>query len=109
MLQVGRELTEGQRMQATVLKTQEESVFVSLGGPNEGMIPATQFEEPPEIGTQVDVVVRGFSVEEGLYEVTLPGNAVEVSDWTDINEGEVVEALISGSNTDPNARISCLS
>ncbi|MFK7736058.1 MAG: 30S ribosomal protein S1 [Pirellulaceae bacterium] len=98
LLQVGHELTEGQRMQGTVLKTQEESVFVSLGGPNEGMIPSTQFEETPEIGVVVDVVVRGYSVEEGLYEVTLPGNAVEVSDWDDINEGEVVEAVVTGSN-----------
>ncbi|MEM8734463.1 MAG: S1 RNA-binding domain-containing protein [Planctomycetota bacterium] len=99
MLQVGHQLTEGQRISGRVLKTQGEFVFVSLGGPNEGNIPSTQFEEEPEVGSQVEVIVRGYSNEEGLYELTLPGNAVDVSDWDDINEGEVIEVVVSGSNT----------
>ena len=99
MLQVGKSIEEGQRLQAKIVKAQEEFVFVSLGGPNEGMVPSTQFETEPEIGSQVEVVVRGFNREEGLYEVTLPGNAVEVSEWDDINEGEVIEVLVTGSNT----------
>ncbi len=99
MLQVGRLLEEGQRVQAKVVKAQGEFVFLSLGGPNEGVIPAVQFEETPEPGTQLEVVVRGFLAEEGLYELTIPGNAVDVSDWSDLQEGEVVEALVTGSNT----------
>ena len=37
-LQVGHELTEGQRVQARVMKVHDEYVFVSMGGPNEGVL-----------------------------------------------------------------------
>jgi len=98
MLQVGHELSEGQRLQATVMKAHGEHVFVALGGPNEGVIPALSFQTVPEVGTLLEVVVRGYLAQEGLYEVTVPGNAVDVSDWSDLNEGEVIEALVTGSN-----------
>lgn len=97
-LQVGHELEEGQRIQGRVVKTQEEFTFVSLGGANEGMIPTTSFETAPEIGAQVEVVVRGFLQDEGLYELIIPGSAVEVSDWGDLNEGEVIEVLVTAAN-----------
>jgi small subunit ribosomal protein S1 len=98
MLQVGHELSEGQRLQATVMKAHGEHVFVALGGPNEGVIPALSFQTVPEVGALLEVVIRGYLAQEGLYEVTVPGNAVDVSDWSDLNEGEVIEALVTGSN-----------
>lgn len=97
-LQVGLMLEEGQRMQAKVMKAHGEFVFVSLGGANEGVLPSLQFEEMPEIGSQLDVIVRGYLAEEGLYELTMPGNAVSVDDWSDIKEGEVVEAVVTAAN-----------
>lgn len=99
MLQVGHQLSEGQRLQGKVMKAHGEHVFVSLGGPNEGVLPALQFEELPAEGTQLDVVVRGYLADEGLYELTIPGVAVDVTDWSDLKEGEVVEALVTGANT----------
>ena len=99
LLQVGRELEEGQRMQARVLKVHGEHVFFSLGGPNEGVISILQFPEPPAPGTQFDVVVRGYLREEGLYELTVPGTAVSVDDWDDLKEGEVVEAKVTAANS----------
>lgn len=97
--QVGRTLSEGQRVQAKVMKSMNDAVFVSLGGPDEGVIATEQFDVVPEDGTQVEVVVRGYIPDEGMYEVTLPGKSVEVSDWDDIAEGEVIEVLVTGSNT----------
>ena len=100
MLQLGHQLEEGQRVQATVVKVHGEHVFVSLGGPNEGMIPKLQFEDNlPDIGAQLEVIVRGFLPQEGLYELTNPGNAVSVSDWSDLREGEIIEVIITGANT----------
>ena len=75
MVQVGKLLAEGQRIQGRVLRSQGEFIFVSLGGPNEGVIPAINLDELPEEGTQLEVVVRGYLESEGLYEVTIPGNA----------------------------------
>ncbi|MEZ6134326.1 MAG: S1 RNA-binding domain-containing protein [Pirellulaceae bacterium] len=98
-LQVGKMLDEGQRLQGKVMKVHGEHVFVALGGANEGVLPSLQFEELPAEGAQLDVVVRGYLAQEGLYELTMPGNAVSVDDWSDIKEGEVVEAVITASNT----------
>ena len=99
MVQVGREIEEGQRVQGRVLKVHGEHVFVSLGGPNEGVISILQFTEPPAVGTQLDVIVRGYLTEEGLYDLAMPGSAVTVDDWSDIKEGEVVEAKVTAANT----------
>lgn len=98
MLQIGHQLDEGQRIQATVMKTHGDSVFVSLGGPNEGVIPKLQFETLPEPGDRFDVIVRGYLPQESLYELTKPGNAVEVADWSDLREGEIIEVVVTGSN-----------
>ena len=98
MLQIGHELTEGQRISATVMKAHGEFVFVSLGAPNEGVIPSLSFETLPEEGAAIDVIVRGYLASEGLYEVTVVGSAVDVSDWSDLNEGEVIEALVTAAN-----------
>jgi predicted RNA-binding protein with RPS1 domain len=100
MLQLSHTLEEGQRVQATVVKIHGEHVFLTLGGPNEGMIPKLQFGESlPEIGAQLEVIVRGYLPQEGLYELTNPGNAISVADWSDLREGEIVEAVITGANT----------
>ncbi|MFO0940871.1 MAG: S1 RNA-binding domain-containing protein [Pirellulales bacterium] len=98
-LQIGHMLTEGQRMQATVVKLHEEYVFVSMGGPNEGVLSILQFKQPPNPGDQVDVLVRGYLSEEGIYDLTIPGAAIDAADWSEIREGEVVEATVTGSNT----------
>lgn len=98
-MQVGLQLAEGQRLHATVIKVHGENVFVSLGGANEGVVSILQFSNLPEPGAQVEVVVRGFLSEEGLYEVLIPGSTVTAADWSDIKEGEVVEVLITSANT----------
>lgn len=98
MLQIGHELAEGQRISATVMKAHGEFVFVSLGAPNEGVIPSLSFETLPEEGATLDVIVRGYLASEGLYEVAPVGSTIDVSDWSDLNEGEVVEALVTGAN-----------
>jgi len=46
----------------------------------------------------VDVVVSRFDGDEGLYHLSLPGGAVDVGDWSDIEEGLVVEARVTGHN-----------
>src|SRR5690606_31868466 len=93
-------LQDGQRVHATVLKIQDDSVFVALGGPDEGVVPFEQFTAAePEIGSSIEVVVRGISSADGLYQLTLPGEAVDVSDWSDIEAGSVVEATVTGANS----------
>ena len=87
------------RRKATVLRMHGDHVFLGLGGRSEGVVSVRQFKEPPNVGTHLEVVVRGFNAEDGLYEVTVPGGAIDVADWSDLTEGAVVDARISGANT----------
>ncbi len=101
MVQVGHDLEEGQRIQGRIIKVHGEHVFVSLGGPNEGVISILSFLDlpDPEPGATIEVIVRGYLREEGLYELTVPGGAISVADWDDLKEGEIVEAKVTAANT----------
>jgi small subunit ribosomal protein S1 len=92
-------LADGARVQGHVLKIHEDNVFITLGGPDEGVVPFVQFDNEPSIGDPVEVIVRGVSREDGLYALSLPGGAIEVSDWEDLEEGSVVEATVTGNNS----------
>ena len=93
------ELEFNSRVKGTVTKNHGENVFVNLKGRFEGVVPATQFKNPPEPGLMVEFVIKNRNEDDGLYEIAIPGSAVAVSDWEDLQEGEVVEARVSGSNT----------
>ena len=92
-------LDDGTQVHGQVLKIHDENVFVALGGPDEGVVPLVQFKEEPSIGTSVEVIVRGVSRDDGLYALSLPGSAIEVTDWEDLEEGSVVEATVTGNNS----------
>lgn len=92
-------LADGTRVNSQVLKIHQESVYVALGGPDEGVVPFEQFEEEPAVGTPVEVIVRGFNRADGLYACAIPGSTIDVADWSDLEEGSVVEAVVTGHNT----------
>ena len=82
-----------------VVMARREDVFVELGGREQGVVPLKQFIEPPEVGAEVKVRVIRFNRDEGLYELTRPGAAANVGDWSDLEEGMVVEAKVTGHNS----------
>jgi len=96
---VGDTLDMDSRHRANVVKIHGDNVFFSLGGRNQGVASLRQFKEPPLVGSQAEVVITGISTEDGLYELTVPGASVQVHDWSDLVEGTVVEARVTGSNT----------
>lgn len=98
-LRVGRLLEDGSRHQGKVIKVHNANVFISLGGPDEGVVPLLQFEEPPVEGQAIDFLIRAFNREEGLYELAIPGETIAVNDWDDLQEGAAVEAKIESANT----------
>ena len=99
MLRVGRSLEDGSRHQGKVIKVHNANVFISLGGPDEGVVPLLQFDSPPVEGQAVDCLIRAFNQEEGLYDLAIPGETVAVNDWDDLIEGSAVEAKIESANT----------
>ncbi len=92
-------LEDGARVQGQVLKIHDDSVFVSLGGPDQGVVPFEQFTDAePVPGQSIEVLVRGINAQDGLYVLSLPGQAIEVTDFSDLEEGTVVEVTITGHN-----------
>ncbi len=92
------ELELESRHQGKVISIHRDDVFVEIGGRQQGILPLKNFDEPPEPGTLLDVIVSRFVPAEGIYELILPGGAVDVGDWSDVAEGMVVEARVTGHN-----------
>ena len=94
-----QEIEAGTRVKAPITKIHEDNVFVKLEGQLEGVATLHHFKEAPKEGDMVELIVRSLSSEDGLYELAVPGAAIGASDWEDLNEGDVVEATVTGSNT----------
>jgi small subunit ribosomal protein S1 len=93
------ELAPEARVSARVVSIRENDVFVDLGGPNQGTVNLQQFgEKPPEVGAQLELVVSRFDTDQGLYELSLPAAAVDVGNWDEVKEGQIVEVTISAVN-----------
>lgn len=87
------------RVKATVTRLHQDNVFFALKGRYEGVTSVRSFKAPPELGAMIEVVVKRFSPDDGLYEVAVPGAAVDVANWDDLEKGSVVDVRITGSNT----------
>ena len=94
----GEDLEPETRVTGNVASVHREDVFIELGGNRQGAVPVRQFTEVPKAGDSLDLVVSRYNAEEGLYELTLPGAAVEVADWSQVEEGVTVQAVITGHN-----------
>jgi small subunit ribosomal protein S1 len=92
------ELASDSRHKGEVIAVHRDDVFVEIGGRRQGVIPLHTFAAPPEVGATLDVVVASFDPAEGLYQLALPGAAVDVGDWSEVAEGMIVEARITGHN-----------
>jgi small subunit ribosomal protein S1 len=93
------ELAPEARVTGKVVSIREGDIFIDLGGANQGVVSAQQFgETPPEVGAQLDMMVSRFNAEHGLYELSLPAAAVDVGNWNEVKEGQIVEVTISAVN-----------
>ncbi|RIK81277.1 MAG: hypothetical protein DCC67_08325 [Planctomycetota bacterium] len=93
------ELAPETRVKGRVVSLHEEDVFFDLGGGrNQGVAQIKQFEKPPEVGEQFDMVVVRYDGEQGIYELSRPAAAVSVGNWDEVSEGQVVEVTVTGHN-----------
>ena len=92
-------LENASRHRAQVVDLHGDDVFFALGGKNQGITSVRNFAEPPKPGDMIDVTVTGYNSEDNLYHVSVAGGAVVSGNWSDIAEGSLVEARITGSNT----------
>ncbi|HTM52833.1 MAG TPA: S1 RNA-binding domain-containing protein [Pirellulales bacterium] len=92
------ELEPESRHRGRVISIHRDNVFVEIGSRQQGLLALKNFADPPEIGTVLDVMVSRFNPADGYYELTMPGGAVSVGDWSEVAEGMVVEARVTGHN-----------
>ncbi len=93
-----KELEPDARVPGRVASVHRDNVFVDLGRRNQGVLSVRLLPSVPEPGAELEVIVHRFDPDEGLYQLSLPGGAVEVADWSQLAEGVVVEARITGHN-----------
>jgi len=94
----GQQLAEGAGVTGTVVSTHRDNVFVDLGQQRQGVASLSGFPEPPEAGSELEFVVRRYNADDSMYEVRVPGAATEVGDWSEVEEGLVVQATVKGHN-----------
>ncbi|HMP78645.1 MAG TPA: S1 RNA-binding domain-containing protein [Pirellulaceae bacterium] len=93
------EVEIGSRIKSFVSRIEGDHVFFQLPGRHEGVASLRQFRKPPEPGTLVEIIVQSHNEVDGLYELVLPGAAVDAGDWSSLNVGDIVDARVAGSNT----------
>lgn len=93
------ELELNARVPGLVTKIFKDNVFFKLAGQFEGVAALHTFKEEPTEGDTIQVTVRARNKEDGLYELTVPGATLSVSDWEDLEEGGVVEAKVTAVNS----------
>jgi predicted RNA-binding protein with RPS1 domain len=92
------ELEPESRVRGRVVSVHRDNVFFDLGGRRQGVMSVTAFPELPEPETVLDLMVARFNAADGLYELVAPGGAIDIGDWSEVTEGIVVEAKITGHN-----------
>jgi len=96
--QASQRLDEGERVNGVVVRIHREDVFFDLPQGNQGLASIRNFVAAPNVGDKMEVSVGTFQPDQRLYEVGIPGASVSVSDWGDIREGIVVDAVVDGVN-----------
>jgi small subunit ribosomal protein S1 len=96
--EVAPELSPESSVTGRVARISREDVFVDLRGRNQGIVPLRQFEAPPAEGQELELLVVRFDAEEGLYELSRPTAAVDIGNWDEVREGQIVEVTVTGSN-----------
>ena len=93
------ELAPETRVTGRVAKIHRDDVFIDLPGHNQGVVPLRQFENtPPNLGDEVELIVVRFDAEEGLVELARPTAAIEVGNWSEVSEGQIIEVTVTGAN-----------
>lgn len=82
-----------------VVSVSKDDVFVDFGGKSQGVVQVIQFgDEIPEVGTEMDFVVDRYDAEEGVLVLSKPGAAAANVSWENLEIGQVVEAVVTGTN-----------
>lgn len=82
-----------------IIAIQGDDIFVELGGKSQGFLPVSQFEDEPlpEVGSEIEVTIERYDQRDGLLMLSRKG-AVMAATWETLDEGQTVEARVTGFN-----------
>ncbi len=95
--QAPAEVAAGQVRQARVVAIDRDSVMVDMGGKDQGLVELSQFDEPPAVGSLLELQVVRYDRDEDLWILSRQG-AVEHATRESLQVGQVVEAYVEGTN-----------
>src|SRR3954468_22297946 len=96
--EVANEIMPESRVTGRVVRVHRDDVFIDLGGRNQGVVPLRQFETPPKEGDELELLVVRFNADEGFYELSRTTAAVDVGNWDEVTEGQIIEVTVTGAN-----------
>ena len=74
-----------------------DDVFVEFGPKSQGICPLAQFQEKPQVGTEMDFIVERFDRNDGILVLSREGG-VRKAAWDALDVGQVIEAKCTGTN-----------
>jgi ribosomal protein S1 len=81
----------------TIVQVRGADVLVEFGPRLMGVCPLAHFTEPPELGHSEPFTVERRDKDDGMLILSRQG-AVAKTRWQDIGEGQVIEAMCTGTN-----------
>ncbi len=76
-----------------------KDVFIEVpGGRGQGVLPMEQFDRRPEVGDEVEFDIERYDAANGLLVLTRQGAVQQITDWSTVSVGMIVEAKVTGVN-----------
>lgn len=91
-------LAEGVK-RGRVIAVEPGEIFVDMGGKSQGLLTVDKWgkEGLPKVGDVIEVTVEGYDSNDGLLILSREG-AVKAASWARLQEGDLVEARVTGHN-----------
>ncbi len=81
-----------------VVRIGKDEVYIDFGGKAQGVAPLLDFVDGVLIGQEVEVEVERYDASEGMLIVHKKGAVQQTVNWETLEVGQVVEALVTGTN-----------
>jgi small subunit ribosomal protein S1 len=90
-----------QRRVGTIGAVRDREVIVDFGGKDQGVCPIDHFKKdaPPKVGDRVEFIIEPHVEADGLLRLSLPGGTTKAGSLDALEQGQVIEAMVTGMNT----------
>ncbi|MDP6480103.1 MAG: S1 RNA-binding domain-containing protein [Phycisphaerales bacterium] len=83
--------------EGTVVQVRGQDVLVEFGPRTSGVCPLSAFDSPPALGAKLTFTIERRDLDDDLLILSRKGS-ISKAKWTDIAQGQVIEAMCTGTN-----------